>query len=554
MDDICAPPRSLSSNASLSDLDSLSPEPETPPPSKRRKLESSNSQTVDLTSPSPAKKARGYGTSGPSQPSNIRATSFISSDPSKASSIGRNQIPQSSQSSQHDCKNDTEEPFADFYSSQSKAKNQYGSGQFTGNIHKAGSTKIGKKRVKKEPEEKEHSVQNGSKGFIKFDAEPLLSIVDKTEKAQSTTDFHTPPVLSPSSRSGRATRRSVKNPEEQEEVARNRTYRNPPRPPSPEIKKSPTRQFVVPNRLSPKVTSRHSSKSSSSSQNVPSLEIPDLETIQAKLKIQIDSLTSSAALSSGPFKSDTEDGNSSSSLSSALDVENLDADQIHEEWVANYPPSSPKIQCPICKDLVSRLFMEEFFRTGNLNVRQQAKFCKAHKLRSAERTWRERGYPTIDWHRFGRRLPTYDAALSGVLNGTRNSFYRNSFEDQVKSGVNRTLQQSMMSLNGWEGLKLGYYGTKGARIIMEYIMSKFASQARKLAGTDRLISAGGVSGFVQAVLAPELAAMLVRDDMQVDDEQARMVLKESSDIGNLLNEEEDEAIKDEEEEGLNELR
>lgn len=39
--------------------------------------------------------------------------------------------------------------------------------------------------------------------------------------------------------------------------------------------------------------------------------------------------------------------------------------------------------------------------------------------------------------------------------------------------------------------------------------------------------------------------MLVKDDMNVDEEQARVILVESSEIGNLVNEEEDEVIKDE---------
>lgn len=39
--------------------------------------------------------------------------------------------------------------------------------------------------------------------------------------------------------------------------------------------------------------------------------------------------------------------------------------------------------------------------------------------------------------------------------------------------------------------------------------------------------------------------MVVKDDMKVDDEQAREILNESSEVGNLLNEEEDEVIKDE---------
>ena len=76
-------------------------------------------------------------------------------------------------------------------------------------------------------------------------------------------------------------------------------------------------------------------------------------------------------------------------------------------------------------------------------------------------------------------------------------------------------------------------------------MSRFASRIRSLAGTDRLVSAAGVAGFVQGVLAPELVVMLVKDDMNVDEEQARVILEESSEIGNLVNEEEDEVIKDE---------
>ena len=85
---------------------------------------------------------------------------------------------------------------------------------------------------------------------------------------------------------------------------------------------------------------------------------------------------------------------------------------------------------------------------------------------------------------------------------------------------------------------------------MDYLMARFASRIRRLAGTDRLVSAAGVAGFVQGVLVPELAIMLVKDDMRVDDEQARVILKDSSEIGDLLNEEEDEVIKDEVEEDV----
>ena len=75
-------------------------------------------------------------------------------------------------------------------------------------------------------------------------------------------------------------------------------------------------------------------------------------------------------------------------------------------------------------------------------------------------------------------------------------------------------------------------------------MSRFARKLRRLAASDKLISSGGVSRYVQAVLVPELAVLLIKDDMKVDEEKAREVLRDSVDIGNLLNEEEDEIITD----------
>ncbi len=47
---------------------------------------------------------------------------------------------------------------------------------------------------------------------------------------------------------------------------------------------------------------------------------------------------------------------------------------------------------------------------------------------------------------------------------------------------------------------------------------------------------------MQAVLVPELAVLLVKEDMGVDDEEARGILQESIEIGDLLNEEEEEVI------------
>lgn len=76
-------------------------------------------------------------------------------------------------------------------------------------------------------------------------------------------------------------------------------------------------------------------------------------------------------------------------------------------------------------------------------------------------------------------------------------------------------------------------------------MTSFAPKVRRLAASDKLIASVGVAGYVQAVLAPELAVMLVMEDMRVDEDGARAILRDSKAIGDLLNEEEDEMIRDE---------
>ncbi|KMU72555.1 hypothetical protein CISG_09671 [Coccidioides immitis RMSCC 3703] len=89
----------------------------------------------------------------------------------------------------------------------------------------------------------------------------------------------------------------------------------------------------------------------------------------------------------------------------------------------------------------------------------------------------------------------------------------------------------------------GYYGPRGARLMMDAIITKFAAKLRRLGPSDSLMQAAGASGFVQAVLVPELTVMLVKDDMGVGDETARQIMRESNMIGNLLNDQPDDDVK-----------
>ncbi|KAI9876567.1 MAG: hypothetical protein M1830_006199 [Pleopsidium flavum] len=251
--------------------------------------------------------------------------------------------------------------------------------------------------------------------------------------------------------------------------------------------------------------------------------------------------SATASLTLSPF--DEAEHSTASSLSSPPASPILDASQEHHEFLALDIPEYhvPVVaRCPMCKEEVDRDFLEDFVCGRRMDVRSQTRFCRAHKQETAKIEWKKRRYPEIDWSTFDVRLKRYHPQIKSILDSDVPSFYRNVLEDSVNSGRNRTLHQSIMGA-GFHGLTPGYYGSRGAR--MDNIISNFSSQIRRLAATDKLISSGGVSGYVQAVLVPELAVLLVKEDMQVDDETARVILKESIKVGDLLNEEEEEVIK-----------
>lgn len=177
--------------------------------------------------------------------------------------------------------------------------------------------------------------------------------------------------------------------------------------------------------------------------------------------------TSSVTVSSIPSTS-FDDDSSLSSISSAPVSPVLEA--LREQF--SFPKLGnakyydyPSAKCPICQEPVERSFLQEFDSGKRLNVRQQVRFCKAHRMKSAENEWQAKRYPRIDWTRLSERLGRFHPVVDDILKGDKPSFYRNAFEDQIKGGQNRTLQQIMLTGHGFEGLAPGYYGSKGSRLM-----------------------------------------------------------------------------------------
>lgn len=74
---------------------------------------------------------------------------------------------------------------------------------------------------------------------------------------------------------------------------------------------------------------------------------------------------------------------------------------------------------------------------------------------------------------------------------------------------------------------------------MDYITMKFSADIRERAIKDKLIAARSPAGYIQMVLVPQVAMLLVKEDMSVDDEKAREIMFDSYAIGELLHVNED---------------
>lgn len=70
----------------------------------------------------------------------------------------------------------------------------------------------------------------------------------------------------------------------------------------------------------------------------------------------------------------------------------------------------------------------------------------------------------------------------------------------------------------------------------EHILAELGPELRRKAATDRLLCTTGVADYINTVLVPELAVMLIKEDMRVGDEMARRILGESERLGETLHE------------------
>jgi hypothetical protein len=122
-------------------------------------------------------------------------------------------------------------------------------------------------------------------------------------------------------------------------------------------------------------------------------------------------------------------------------------------------------ECETCSQRVSKLLREEYedkYVNGRQwTMKRQERFCEWHRRQAADETWKESGYPAIDWTGLTRRMRKHDSYLIDVLNDDVRSQHRADFKKQSRS---RGMKGGFKS-NAKPGALVGYYGPKGEKMM-----------------------------------------------------------------------------------------
>lgn len=238
-----------------------------------------------------------------------------------------------------------------------------------------------------------------------------------------------------------------------------------------------------------------------------------------------------------PAASRRQRSGSTSSLSSVDDIYLLK----HNDEFRAEPESglAAERRCPACgnvvKDTISLLVPDDL-RT--MTFKKQQYFCSQHKLAEARDTWVDEGYPDIDWQELETvRIPRKVPVLKQVISREFPSFYLDELDSRITAAKgNRKAIKVFLNQGVLDVAKPGYYGPKGTRIMVNAITDTLSRSLYKALQSDSALRAAGVGGYVSAVLVPELTLRLVMEDMNLQtDDQGRTVLEKSTEVGTLLN-------------------
>ncbi|KAL7778929.1 hypothetical protein CFE70_008431 [Pyrenophora teres f. teres 0-1] len=223
-------------------------------------------------------------------------------------------------------------------------------------------------------------------------------------------------------------------------------------------------------------------------------------------------------------------------------------------WKTNLEPDSsqPESSCNLCNQPVEQEDYWDFWKGKDKTVKNKSAFCHAHKKKSAQEEYTQQGYPDIDWKALPRRIRRHKATLTKLLGKASSSIHRDRYEPLALTGKAAAVpsrrtdlpQSAQDTLDSFaldeRAAYPGYYGPHGRRVITEHVMETLKSELKR--SKDRVVQASGIAAFVQAVMVPEVAILLIMEDCKVDKQAAEGIREKTYDMGLLLNEEIEDEI------------
>lgn len=219
-----------------------------------------------------------------------------------------------------------------------------------------------------------------------------------------------------------------------------------------------------------------------------------------------------------------------------------------KDYIADLPQEdSEGTQCAICKTPVTPDDYWAYWSGKENKIKNQSEFCRIHKVKSAREEYASENLPAIDWKALPDRIGKHRMKLFAILNNKQASEYRDRYEPIALTGKAAAVPSRRKDLPEHVQEELdsytmddhctypGYYGPHGRRVITENVMRILKNEIKNCA--DAVVQGSGPATFVQAVLVPETAIMLIMEDMFVDREQAEEIRERTYEMGMLLNEE-----------------
>ena len=187
-------------------------------------------------------------------------------------------------------------------------------------------------------------------------------------------------------------------------------------------------------------------------------------------------------------------------------------------------------RCPFCRKHLPQSFQD----IPPTAPRARFQYCKSHENASILEQGKEMGYPTsFDFDDVRLRITSMLKEFKTFLANGNESEFLNTLRKQTS---HKNVATPMSMFNVFELTQPGYYGPQGAELISKIMMDNLANQIRNTNKLhDALRFCGGVFGYVNCVLVPEVGVRLIMEDLSVTRDKARGILRASVAYGAVVN-------------------